>query len=527
MQKVYTDESNFSEMRSGGGVYIDKTRSIYTAFKGGKYFFISRPRRFGKSLLCSTLSALFEGKRELFKDLWIDQSDWQWNTHPVIHLDMTRAAAADFTADQVRGQLMILLLGIAGRYGIAAFASDSPAGVFAELIVKLYEKTGKQVVVIIDEYDKPVLDAIDDPAARDERHKILAALYAPLKASTEYLRFVFLTGVFKFTKSSIFSGLNNIKDLTFAPEASDLLGYTDQELQDSFAEHIAALAVACEKTTLEMSQILKEKYNGYCFGVNVNKGALSESVYNPFALNNVFASQQLLDRWFLSGTPTFLIKKLKEHGFVGLDVAELNADFGILERSCSPDTMAELPLLYYAGYVTMRSFDAQLGVVSLDFPNIEVSQALSQCLIPEIAEKRDTVFLVITRQITQAFYDQNLEGVKDLLNQALANIPYLMFSSRESYYQTIIYMLLNMGRLPTIAEDMVNAGRADLVIKLSKVIYILELKMNQSASVALAQIKARGYAEKYRPLGRTIVLVGVELSSEERVVKDMVVEKFI
>ncbi len=524
MRQICVDEQFFPKIREKGGIYVDKTEAIYNCFKDGTYFFISRPRRFGKSTLCSTIAALFAGKRELFKGLWIEQSAWKWDTHPVIHLDMTAASSPEGNMQRVVEGLFVMFSGIVKDYGIDPITQTAPANYLGVLIKALYEKTGKQVVVIVDEYDKPLLDVIHHKDRYPAAHDFLRDLYSQLKKNSEYLRFVLLTGVFKFGKTSVFSGLNNLTDLTFDPGAAQLLGYTEQEIIDNFPEHLDALAKAHGKTVSDMIEVLREKYNGYAFGVDKKESVVVGSVYNPFAINHVLHAQQLIDRWFVSATPTFLIQKLKEHAFVGIDPSELTVSFGVLDGSSGPDNIESLFLLYYAGYVTLRAYNNRYGSVTLDFPNAEVSRALADCLLPAISGRSLTSFGVITRKITDMFYDEDLAGLKDAINAALAMVPYHLFGTQESYYQTIIYLLFNASSVITLAEDMSSCGRADITVLLPHVIYIFELKMNQPAAVALEQIKQRGYAEKYKHLGRKIYLVGVELSSGDRVVKDIVVE---
>lgn len=525
MQLICIDEQSFSKIREKNGVYVDKTKIMYNCFKDGTYFFISRPRRFGKSLLCSTAAALFAGRKELFKGLWIEESDWAWDTHPVIHLDMTKAASAAYDATKVEAALMVVLRGIARDYEVSGLESSEAGSYFGELLKKLHKKTGKQVVVIVDEYDKPLLDVILKAENYKSIHEVLRNFYAQLKANSDHLRFVLLTGVFKFAQTSIFSGLNNLIDLTFLPGAAELLGYTEQEIKDNFPEHLENLAQGYKKTTPEMLVALKEKYNGYSFGVDDKAGCVIGSVYNPFAINYVFHQQQLIEQWFASGTPTLLIDKLKSQSFAGIDTSELRIKLGVLKNSYNPDEITSLSLLYYAGYVTIKNYLPQSGLLVLDFPNAEVAQSLSLYLLPQITEKRLSAFGLITEKINTLLYDQDLSDLKDLFNQALAQLPYHMFGTQESYYQTVFYLLLNASSVITFAEDMSNRGRADITVLLPKAVYIFELKMNQPAAVGIEQIKERGYAEKYRTPARQVYLIGIELSKAKRVIKDLIFEK--
>lgn len=378
MQKIYVTEKEFKEIRAKGGLYVDKTKYIYDLFKDDKYFFLARPRRFGKSLLCSTLSELFKGNREAFKGLWIDSSDWNWQPYPVINLDMSKVAAPTATAADTRKGIVDLLLSNAKKLGVADLVIDTPYLMFKQLIAKAKEVTGKNVVVIIDEYDKPLLDVIDDTPHHIAIHKELSAFYSQLKPAEDDLQFVLITGVFKFTQTSIFSGLNNLNDITFDMPAAELVGYTEQEIRTFFADHLAALAEKNNISTEDMISTLRKKYNGYKFGIDIGINTLSQGVYNPYALNYVFAEQQLLDKWFTSGSPTALIKKLAEKQFKALTPQALTIAFNRLNESCSPDDITTLSLLYYAGYVTLKNYaDTK---VTLDFPNSNASLAYKMLL---------------------------------------------------------------------------------------------------------------------------------------------------
>lgn len=525
MQLICIDEQYFADIRKKCGVYVDKTRIMYNLFKDGKYFFISRPRRFGKSTLCSTLAELFDGNRAIFKGLWIEQSDWGWQTHPVIHLDMTKASAPTNTATDVKSGIMNLLRAFAQKYEIHDLQETTHEQYFSNLLKKIHEKTKQRVVVIIDEYDKPLLDVIAHKDRYDSIQEILRGLYGQLKAHSEDLRFVFLTGVFKFAKTSVFSGLNNIKDLTFDPSAAELLGYTEQEIQLYFKEHLALLSAGYKKTEVQMLELLKEKYNGYTFGVNDMTGELSGAVYNPFAINNVFHGQQLFDSWFESATPTALIKKLQANNFAELDQDSLVVSLGKLKASSELDAITPLLMLFYAGYVTMKNYSKDYGTVALDFPNAEVSKAFSEYLLPLVTQKEETGILILARKVKECLLKRELENLQNIFNHALAQLPYHLFGTRESYYQTVLYLLFSAGNCVAITEDMMNRGRADITVILSESIYIFELKMNQAALVAIQQIKDRGYAQKYHHLNRKMYAIGVELSSGKRIVKNLVIEE--
>ncbi len=394
-------------------MYVDKTEHIYNLFKDDKYFFIARPRRFGKSLLCATLVELFKGNREIFKGLWIDSSDWHWQQHPVIHLDMSNASSKTATVATMHEGICNMLRHNAKALGITELGGSTPGFMLADLIEKAKEVTGQNVVVIIDEYDKPILDVIDHKAKHTEIHAELSDFYSQLKPAESFLKFVLITGVFKFTKTSLFSNLNNLKDITFSPKAGAVVGYTEQEVRAFFAEHLAALAAKNKMSVDDMMVKLREQYNGYAFGVDLDTGEFSNRVYNSYGLNYVFAEQQQLKKWFESGSPTSLIKKLAANNFADLDSSNLSMPFATLDRSCTPQDLgttntfaseehndgdiASLTLLYYAGYLTLQQYHDQ--DIFLGFPNQEIATEFSSALLPLLLNQRSTTMIKIMRKI--------------------------------------------------------------------------------------------------------------------------------
>ncbi len=532
MQKIYVTEKDFKEIRAKGGLYVDKTKYIYNLFRDDKYFFLARPRRFGKSLLCATLSELFKGNRDVFKGLWIDSSDWSWQSYPVINLDMSKVAAPTATAADTRKGIVDLLLSNAKKLGIADLVIDTPYLMFQKLIEKTKEITGKTVVIIIDEYDKPLLDVIDDTPRHIAIHKELSAFYSQLKPAEDNLRFVLITGVFKFTQTSIFSGLNNLNDITFDMSAAELVGYTEHEIRTFFAKHLAALAEKNNTSTEDMIISLRKQYNGYKFGLDIDSQQLSGGVYNPFALNYVFEKQHQTDTWFTSGSPTALIKKLAEKQFKALTPQSLTIAFNRLNESCSPDDITALSLLYYAGYVTLKQYaDTK---VTLDFPNAEVAEAFVGKLLPLILEKSTSTVATITDDIRNALLNQQIDLLKDLLNDALAPASYLTFKKpnsnsataipQENLFQIAFYYLFIGSRLKTVMEDGTIRGRIDISVELKDVVYLFEFKMDESAASAIEQIKERDYARKFRESSRKIYAVGVSISSINRTATEITYE---
>ncbi len=386
---IISDRSDFKYIRQSNAVYVDKTKQIYDCMVHKTYSFLSRPRRFGKSLLCSTLKELFLANRELFKGLWIDNSDWEWKKHPVIHLDMTSASGKGKEIKDIERALFLQLEDVAEEFGIHIKEEDRVETCFSEILKALCAKTGVGVVVIIDEYDKPMLDALGYPEHMKDNQALLQRFYAQLKNSSEYLRFVFLTGVYKFAQTSVFSGLNNIQDLTFDIKAGDLCGYTQEEMETNFGPEIDALMTKASWSRAELLIQLKENYNGYIFGYDAITGELSKSVYNSFAINTVFSSNEIVQNgWFRTGSPSFLIKQLELREFEPIQTEKLTIDPSILINSCRPESLTIETLLYFAGYVTIKEYVKEDRNLVLHLPNQEVSSALAKEIMPRMERKR-------------------------------------------------------------------------------------------------------------------------------------------
>ncbi len=518
-RQIATTLANFADIRRLGGVYVDKTKQIYDCMLGiDKYYFLARPRRFGKSLLCATLHELFLGNKDLFKGLWIEQSDWAWETHPVIHLDMTFAAGEDNTIKKMDESLRNQLGDKIKQYDVQVDMSQEVSNIFSRLVIALYEKTGKGVVIIIDEYDKPILDLVNKPEQRMVIHEALRSFYAPLKPLEKYVRTVFLTGVYKFTQTSIFSNLNNLLDLTFSRKAGTLVGYTQAEVTTYFSEEIDALALELGCNKEQMLERLRLQYNGYRFGVNVNTGQLSESVYNSYALNNVFAALEMTEKWFTSGSPSFLIKKIQSGNFEAISPGGLHTSFSALQNSCSPNDISATSLLYYAGYATLQAYNPlPPKTAHIGYPNLEVSEAIANELLALFRRGEPSLLIRIAFEITECLKKHQITQLKELFNQALAQITYQIIIQKEHYFQTVILLILQMGRLQAEAEVPTNNGRMDIVITLPDEIIIVELKFNEPAADGLQQIFDKDYAKKFRAQGKRIIPIGLSVGLGKKV----------
>ncbi len=527
LQDIAVSQQDFKIIRIHNQLYVDKTHKIYEFFrKPGSSYFLSRPRRFGKSLLCSTLRELFLGNRELFKDLWIDHSDWEWKKHPVIHISLMGVSGAGKTPTEFDRELNYVLYDIATSHEVTLPQGEKAAVTLKFLIKKLFDAYKIGVVVIIDEYDKILLDNFDKPDVLPELHSMLRNFYGQLKDSTEFLRFVFLTGVYKFAQTSVFSGLNNIQDLTFHPSAADICGYTHEELVANFMPYIEPLAQMAKKPTPEFIEFLRERYNGYTFGFNNVTGELGVKVYNPFAINNILNSQSLHDFWFASGSPTFLIEKLKTGQYAPFDPDNAWQPFRELIGSATPENLTLNTLIYYAGYVTIKAYDPETKKILLDYPNMEVAESMAFSVVPFMTDKSLTGISRPAEAIAKILrHAEGFENLREHINRALANIPYYLFSKAEAYYQTVLLFLLHMQGLPAQAEDITNRGRSDITVIMPKAVYIFELKVDKPVSEAIEQIFTMGYDTKYRSLGKPIYGFGIIMGSEQREVIDFEVRK--
>ncbi len=512
--------STFKDIVAGGFLYVDKTRYVYELVRYPKgVYFLSRPRRFGKSLLISTLNALFAGHRDLFVGLWIYDSDYQWEEFPVIRMDLSNLKVT--TAEELKRGLKRRLRHIARLHAIALEKGEYYEQFF-DLIFQLAVKSEKQVVVLVDEYDKPLIDNIADTAEAKRIRDVLKGFYTILKGTDEYLRFVFLTGVSKFSKVGVFSDLNNLDDVTMSPLFATLLGMTEEELRRYFDDHVTAFAAHQERSKGELLGQVRHWYDGFRFAADC------PSVYNPFSLLKVFKHRHFSNYWFETGTPTFLIKLLRERAY---DVAALE-DLRVRELSFSSydiEKLTVLPLLFQTGYLTIKEYDPESRLYRLYYPNTEVEEAFLTYLMNEFGELERGMPDAYLWQLAETLVAQDFDTFFAILRALLANIPYEIQIEREKYYQSMFYLIFKLIGLQIDAEVKTNRGRIDAVIEMDEAVFIFEFKLDGSAEAALAQIRERGYAEKYG-LGKldglrdAVYLVGVSFSTQERGVVDWRVE---
>lgn len=501
----------FSEIREDNYVYLDKTALIYDLVTSGKVYFLARPRRFGKSLLISTLEAVFLGRKALFEGLAIADSDYDFVVYPVIKLEFTKVQVQH--ADDLKKYIIAATDRHARRYGIE-LDSDSYDIRFDELIYKVHEKTGKRVVLLIDEYDKPILSNLNKPALKDIK-EVMNAFYSVAKSLDEDLKFVFITGVSKFAKVSVFSGMNNLTDISLDADYATLCGITQQELESHFSEVIDNLAVDEQLDRLAMLAKIKHWYNGYQFHHR------AVGVYNPYSVLCVFKHREFKNYWYTTATPTFLLDFLQKKQF---DLSNLS-QFAIGEdafAASEPEDMEVLSLFVQTGYLTIKGYNDPLYV--LDFPNYEVKRSFYDSVVGRYSHCAAGFGQVYTVELIQQLTDGNLDDFFDTLRKFFANIPYYLAIDQEKYYQSLFYAVFTLLGFTIDAEVHTNKGRIDCVLQTNDVIYIIEFKLNDTKEAALKQIHDKQYAQKYQNSGKHIVLLGVEFDQASRNIGEFVRE---
>jgi len=520
MRKLPIGIQDFEKLRRGSHVYVDKTSSIYRLIQGEAAYFLSRPRRFGKSLLCSTIGAIFENKRELFQEiagfpaLEIDSLDWEWKKHPVILLSLNNANYS--SVDVLISTLDSLLNQIAKDNGLELREKLINLK-FKNLIIDLYEKYKERVVVLIDEYDKPLLDAIGNNELHVQIRNELKGFYGILKASDKYLRFVFLTGISKFAHVSIFSDLNHIKDLTLDQKYADLCGLTQEEVEQHFEPEIANIIIEKGKTRETYLQELKEYYNGYRFSEK------PLTLYNPFGLLNHFAdNSKFAPYWYTTGTPTFLIDLIKSQKIDILNLSEFS--FMLSEFfKFDIESMDAIVILYQTGYLTISDYDDDKDKYSLDYPNLEVRASFSKSLIQQYLEVEPINSNALISKLPDAILDGDIEGMIEVLRTFLAAIPYDIIKDTESYYQTVVHLIFSMLGLNCRSEVRIAHGRIDTIVETKKYVYCFEFKLNEPAEKALAQINEKDYLLPWRTTQKQLYKIGISFDGEKRNIAEWVV----
>lgn len=521
IRKLPIGIQSFESLREDGYLYIDKTEYIWDLAETGKVYFLSRPRRFGKSLLLTTMEAYFQGKKDLFRGLYIEEKENEkgedaWAEYPVIKFSL---AGGDYNCE---GGLSDILDGVLceteKKYGLMGENSVEGATLarrFKTLIARLFEKTGRRVVVLVDEYDKPLLETmIRNPAQEEKNRDLYKSFFAVLKDQDEYLKFVFFTGVTKFTKVSIFSDLNQLKDISLMDRYSAICGISEEELVAGFGPEIKRLSECRRETEEECLSHLKKMYDGYHFS------PLSPGVYNPFSLLNAFSDARYKRYWFGTGTPTMLIEKLRASSIRPEDLeSRVEATEQMIEdyRAENPDP---IPLFYQSGYLTIKGYDEEFGTFQLGYPNDEVKYGFLNSLIPAVLGYRNEEHPLTVKNMIMDLRKGDADSFLVRLKSLFAGIPYPATEGLkyEESWRNQIYLILTLLGAFTSCEVQTSEGRCDCVAETPDFIYVFEFKMDKSADEALAQIDDRGYGIRYEADGRKLMKVGVAFSSEEKTV---------
>ena len=497
MKKLPIGIQTFSKLIEQDLLYIDKTEQIYNLIQAHSYYFLSRPRRFGKSLLISTLKELFLGNKKLFKNLWIGSSDYDWQEYPVIHVDF--GSIAHKNGEELDRALLEFFDDLALKNSIP-IVSNTFSGKLKNIVSILSKKN--RVVILIDEYDKPILDNLSDPLEAQAQQRILRSFYDTIKSLDEYLHAVFITGVSKCAKTSIFSGMNNLIDLTLSPKASLLLGYTEEEIKKYFTPYLQ-LGADNHKSSLERElENIKKWYNGYRFSESEKR------VYNPFSVLYYSDTFQLRNYWFISGTPTFLIQYIKDQYKEIENIASCALTSSEL-GTFSLDDIPLVPLLFQTGYLTISDYDPLDDSYTLDFPNYEVELSSKQLIVSTLSYTQHSNMNTFCKQLIAALRIKDIAQFCTLLKILFAHIPYTLHIQKESYYHSLFQFLLSLLSLESQSELLTNKGRIDSVIILKEYIYIFELKLNMSSQKALDQIITKKYYERFKNQEKEIVLVGL------------------
>ncbi len=503
--------ASFEVLREGGFVYVDKTEDIYRMVDEGIYYFLARPRRFGKSLLVSTLRCLFQGRRELFEGLWIAGAEWAWAEHPVVLLDFNQIARD--TPQNLETGLDDLLRATAQAHDIELQGRVLESR-FQEILVKLAQRAGQPVVVLVDEYDKPIIDHLgqgpERAAIARANRDILKRLFGVLKGGdvTPILRFVLLTGISRFSKVSVFSELNNLNDLSMHPRYATLLGYTQAEVERDFAPHLERFAEAQDVSHAALLEQLAQTYDGYRF----TKRAVT--VYNPFSTLKALEMGDFGHYWFETGTPTFLIELLREQQYPLPQLEHFQAQI-YLFATYDLESLQPEALLFQTGYVTIKDVEGTL--YTFGYPNQEVKTAFVMHLLYAFAGQSKQRVDSLIVQLAQHLRREDFEAFFTTIQAIFAKIPYTLNTQRdEAYFHTLFYLMIAASGAQADPELLTSRGRIDLAAAFAEQVYVMEFKCNQSPQVALEQILARGYAERYRESGKRVFLMGLEFSPEER-----------
>ena len=507
----------FEKIRKDGFLYFDKTDLIYRLVHEGMYYFLSRPRRFGKSLLISTLEAYFSGRKDLFNGLAIEKLESQWQQFPILHLDLN---SKDFTQENhLAIELDLQLSRWENLYNCPCHQQRLPEDRLKTVIEAAYNATGKQVVILVDEYDKPLLQTIDDEDMQDKNRRMLKAFYSVLKTQDRYIRFALLTGVTRFSRVSIFSDLNNLRDISMDKQYQALCGVTDEELDTYCSEPIKEMATENQMDNSEMRSWLRRFYDGYHF---VENGI---GIYNPFSILNALSSRRLKNYWFETGTPTFLTKLLSNNPTFRLELLSGGEQTANQLASIEDFRTNPLPIMFQTGYLTIVHYDQEFRQYTLDFPNDEVRKGFTEALAPYYLSQMETGSGLELKHFVTDAREGNIYSFIERLKALFSSLPYRIKGESEHDFQNSLQMFLMLIGLYVDVEKHTSQGRIDLVIQVPRFIYIIELKVDGCAQDALEQIKQKNYDSPHAMTGKQIYLIGVNYSTQTHTVDNFLIEE--
>ena len=506
----------YSEVVDRDCLYVDKTEYICKMVKLSKYIFLSRPRRFGKSLLVSTLQAYFEGRRELFKGLYIDSVEKEWTEYPVLRFSM--ATAKHDSVEGLKQELSGKLSAYEQIYGKGLPDEVNPNQRLQGLIERAHAQTGRKVVVLIDEYDAPLLDVAHKKDSLEDLRQVMRNFYSPLKDCDPHLQFVFLTGITKFSQLSIFSELNNLKNISMRSDFAGVCGITKEEVLTQMSDYLDDFASAKKMTRDDALAALSRQYDGYHFTWP------SPDIFNPFSLLNAFQDRKLSCCWFESGTPTFLIEMMRK--FHVLPSMLKPTRYMASAFDAPTESMSSIiPLLYQGGYITIKDYDELSDLYVLDVPNREIRIGLMESLLPNYVQIDSYKGTTTVGEMYIALYHEDLDGMLRLLQSYLLTVPYCNDANSEGHYQQLLYVIFSlMGRYVDV-EVHTATGRVDMVMRTDKNLYLFELKLNKSAEAAMRQIDLNDYASKFALSGLPVIKVGISFDAERRTIGDWKIEK--
>ena len=506
----------FFKIREENYLYIDKTEYIYQmTHSASGYVFLSRPRRFGKSLLASTLHSYFSGRKELFRGLAMERLETEWTEYPVLHFDMSMAKHVD--KERLERLLDFMLSDYERAFGLDATDGDANLRL-TRLIKRAYEQTGRQGVVLIDEYDAPLLDVVHEKENLDVLRNVMRNFYSPLKACDPYLKFVFLTGITKFSQLSIFSELNNIKNISMDEPYAAICGITEEEMLTQMQEDMDRLAAKLDVTPEEILEKLKENYDGYHFTFP------SPDIYNPFSLLNAFADGKFGSYWFGSGTPTYLIKMLEKFGVEPSEIGNNHAEVSAFDAPT--ETMTDIiPLLYQSGYITIKDYDESIDLYTLDIPNKEVRLGLMKSLLPNYVASKTRETTTMVAYLSRDIRNDDMDSALRRLQTFLSTIPYCDNTGYEGHYQQMFYIIFSLLGSFVDVEVRTPRGRVDVVLRTKTTLYVMELKLDRTAGEAMEQINLKNYPERFALCGLPVVKVAINFDSERCTIGDWIIEK--